>query len=236
MNYAKIYERFIAARRLVERDLTYFEKHHIIPRSLGGGNGMANLIRLSPDDHFFAHLLLAKIYGSKMIYAAQMMRNRVGKVRGRLARDRYAWVARLHAQVARAANLGKKSSPQHRANMAKAMTGKTMTAEARAKISASLQGHTASAEARAKMSEAAKGRTQSPESIAKTAAANRGRKMTAEQCRASSERQKGRPGKPLTDAAKAKLRAANIGKTLSAEHKAKIGAAHRARLANLQSA
>ena len=48
MNYAKIYSDFIADRRAKEADLLasgeYSENHHILPRSLGGGDEAENLI------------------------------------------------------------------------------------------------------------------------------------------------------------------------------------------------
>lgn len=76
MNYQKIYQDFIASRR--EREATivgYSEKHHIVPKALGGGNEKENLIRLTPEDHFFVHLLLAKIYGGAMCAAIAAMCN-----------------------------------------------------------------------------------------------------------------------------------------------------------------
>ncbi len=67
MDYERIYRAFIADRRGREADLAgYSEKHHIKPRALGGTDEPANLIRLSAEDHFFAHLLLAKIHGGGM--------------------------------------------------------------------------------------------------------------------------------------------------------------------------
>jgi len=49
------------------------EKHHIIPKSLGGTNDVSNLVRLSPREHFICHLLLTKMLTGenkkKMIYA-----------------------------------------------------------------------------------------------------------------------------------------------------------------------
>lgn len=72
------YNRFIESRR--SRDLEegqYTEKHHIIPRSLGGDNSPENLIDLTAREHFIAHLLLAKIYsgqdGMKMTHALRRM-------------------------------------------------------------------------------------------------------------------------------------------------------------------
>ena len=74
MNYQKIYQDFIASRRLREADIVgYSEKHHIVPKALGGGNEKANLIRLTPEDHFFAHCCLAKAHGREMWSALWLM-------------------------------------------------------------------------------------------------------------------------------------------------------------------
>jgi len=64
VNYQKIYSDFIASRKAKGCDTSqYFENHHILPRSLGGLDDASNLIQLTPEDHYFAHLCLAKIYG-----------------------------------------------------------------------------------------------------------------------------------------------------------------------------
>lgn len=76
MNYQKIYSAFIADRRTREQTaqlLDMTEGHHILPRTLGGDDSPRNIIRLTPEDHFFAHLLLAKIHGGKMWYALRSM-------------------------------------------------------------------------------------------------------------------------------------------------------------------
>lgn len=70
MDYQKIYSAFIAQRKTIAESLTgYCEVHHILPRSMGGSDDKDNLVRLTPEDHFFAHLLLAKIHGGKMCSA-----------------------------------------------------------------------------------------------------------------------------------------------------------------------
>jgi hypothetical protein len=55
----------------------YTEKHHIVPRSLGGSNGQTNIIRLTARQHFVCHLLLIKMTSErdqrKMICAAHHM-------------------------------------------------------------------------------------------------------------------------------------------------------------------
>jgi rubrerythrin len=66
--------------RARERDLpadTYTEKHHIIPRSLGGNNSVDNIVSLTAREHFVAHWLLTKMTvgaeQKKMAYACKMM-------------------------------------------------------------------------------------------------------------------------------------------------------------------
>lgn len=74
MDYSRIYQRLIADRR--ENPPTpgdYTESHHIVPRALGGGNEAANLICLRAADHYFAHLLLAKIHGGLLWSAVFLM-------------------------------------------------------------------------------------------------------------------------------------------------------------------
>jgi hypothetical protein len=57
----------------------YSEKHHIIPRSLGGTNDKNNIIRLTSKEHFVVHLLLTKMtIGNakyKMNFALHMLSN-----------------------------------------------------------------------------------------------------------------------------------------------------------------
>lgn len=99
MNYQKIYDAFIANRRVTEHIaelLGYSEKHHILPRSLGGGNEPSNLIRLTVRDHYFAHCCLAKIHGGNMWAALRAMTQ--FRLRGRrsaiYAKGRFVEVAR----------------------------------------------------------------------------------------------------------------------------------------------
>ena len=76
MNYKNIYDQLInkaLSRNINSKLIT--EKHHIKPRSIGGTNDLNNLVDLTLKEHFVAHLLLAKIYGGGLIYAANMMSN-----------------------------------------------------------------------------------------------------------------------------------------------------------------
>lgn len=57
MNYKKVYDELMLSRldRVCNDDF-YYEKHHIIPKSLGGTNKKDNLVKLTPKEHFLAHM------------------------------------------------------------------------------------------------------------------------------------------------------------------------------------
>lgn len=102
MNYERIYADFIADRRAREPGLTgYVERHHITPRAMGGGDEPANLISLTAEDHFFAHLLLAKAHNSHATWAAVILMHERGNrcdIFKRRARLRYGWARRRYGR------------------------------------------------------------------------------------------------------------------------------------------
>lgn len=100
MDYQRIYREFIADRKAKPKPEGYTERHHILPRSMGGGNEPANLIVLTAEDHFFAHLLLAKVHGRGMWVAVCRMRwGRVGGERPWIkGRPMYAYARRRFAE------------------------------------------------------------------------------------------------------------------------------------------
>lgn len=77
MNYKKLYNSIITKRQ-TNKFNGYVERHHILPKSLGGTDDPVNLVDLSAREHFICHLLLTKIYvtqfeHSKMVRAFMMM-------------------------------------------------------------------------------------------------------------------------------------------------------------------
>lgn len=50
-------------------------KHHIVPRCLNGSNDSENIIVLTVREHYIAHLILWKAYGSKMSRAFWLISN-----------------------------------------------------------------------------------------------------------------------------------------------------------------
>ena len=74
--YTTIYYRIVNRAKI--RDINgYCEKHHIIPKSLGGDDSKDNLVKLTAREHFVCHLLLTRmttsVSKSKMVQALCMM-------------------------------------------------------------------------------------------------------------------------------------------------------------------
>jgi hypothetical protein len=204
----RIYNNIIEKRKniLIEG---YTEKHHVIPRCMGGTDDIDNLVHLSAREHFLAHILLTKIYigNAKLIYAANMMMHCNQKKHG----SRYyewlkkKWILEIdhsHSdetkQKISKANKGRVQSDEHRkknsdANKGanNAMYGKTHTKEARDKIIAANLGKVRTEESKQKQSESTKGKIVRDEKYRE--------KM--------SEVKKGKKRKPFTEEHKAKLRA-----------------------------
>ena len=79
MNYSAHYNRLIERARSRVLD-GYSERHHVIPRCMGGGNDPSNLVRLTPEEHFVAHQLLVKMnpHNRRLDRAAFLMSTRRG--------------------------------------------------------------------------------------------------------------------------------------------------------------
>lgn len=72
--YSKIYYTLISRAKYRQLDKSvYTEKHHILPKSLGGANDAENLAVLTAREHFICHRLLPRFTSgkskSKMMYA-----------------------------------------------------------------------------------------------------------------------------------------------------------------------
>lgn len=67
MDYKKIYDDLIKKRRCISPQQK-FERHHIIPRSLGGSDSEENIVKLTLREHYIAHLLLCRIYRGTINY------------------------------------------------------------------------------------------------------------------------------------------------------------------------
>ena len=59
MTYDEFIKNILDSRGRFECGNEYHERHHIIPKCMGGSNDEDNLIDLFPKEHFEAHRLLA---------------------------------------------------------------------------------------------------------------------------------------------------------------------------------
>jgi hypothetical protein len=180
VNYSKIYNDLIESAKL-RPNLPllngYTEKHHIIPRSMGGSNSKDNIVSLTAREHFVAHWLLWRIHRNKeMAFAFScMFRNNRKNIR---SNKRY-WNGRAFQEAKEAM-----------AESLKGRTGVKHTEEAKQKIAQSKIGKKASSETREKLSNYAKNRN--PEHREKIAKSSIGRKASKETLKKLSAFQKGR--------------------------------------------
>jgi hypothetical protein len=205
---------FIIINRAKSRNLptdTYTEKHHIIPKSLGGNESMENIVKLTSREHFICHILLTKFTTgkdkSKMIFAVMGMKRKGKGQTNRYVNSRLYDAARLlAAKEFSLINKGRKHSDETKAKISTLSSLKTNSKETRAKISAALLGKKKSIEHIAKM----KNHKHSEESIEKMKLANTGKKHSDE---ARAKMSASGKGKPKSEETKLKISLANKGKS-----------------------
>ena len=163
--YTKCYYNIID--RAKSRDLskeTYTEKHHIIPKSLGGLNNKDNLVKLTAKEHRLAHILLPRmtidpLHTKSMWYALWMMlRTKNVNQQRKISKGSAFEIAKI--------KVAENSSQLHK--------GKTVSKETREKLSKSCQGRPSPNKGRAmsenqkqKLSIAHKGKIIAPETVSK---------------------------------------------------------------------
>jgi hypothetical protein len=189
MDYQRHYDRLMERAR--GRVLVgYSERHHALPKCLGGGNG-DNIVRLTPEEHYVAHQLLVKMYPGHMglLWAAVAMTNGTRRMARR--NKLFGWLRRRLAGRLSKRFKGSKASDEARANMSAAHQGKKRqphTAETKAKMSAASKGRRKTAAHRQSMSAARKGKLTGPHSPAWIANQKAGLQRAAAQGKFSYER------------------------------------------------
>jgi hypothetical protein len=145
------YKKFIDALRNQRID-GYFEKHHILPRSMGGSDDASNIICLTLRQHYIAHWMLWKMYGGKMAVAFDYM-NGIKKYGYRLTgrtikllsedvskRRSERTVSAETREKQRQAKLGRKLTPEHIEKVRLTVLGRKMGPEFAAKVSEAKRG------------------------------------------------------------------------------------------------
>lgn len=170
----------------------YTERHHVVPKSMGGDKAPGNLVALTFREHFLVHWLLTKFVNPYNRYKMLMALCRMGQNHLRPERLVSGW------RYARAR---------------KAARERTVSEETKEKLKASLKvrGYRPSEEMKRHLSKMSKGNTNWV-----------GRKHTEESKRKMSATKKGKPASEKMVAAARKAGAARRGKSLAPAHMAAL--------------
>ena len=148
---------------------SYIEKHHILPKALGGNNSEINLANLTAREHFVCHLLLTKMTTG---YHLELMRFAVGKftqVAPGQKRKFTSWEYKKIRENISQARTGKKHSKETRKKISEKRKGK-------APWNKGLTGFTHSDESNKKRSNTLSGKVRSEEFCQKVSASKKGHK------------------------------------------------------------
>ncbi len=159
--YTKHYYRIVTAanvrapgtltRKQAKNIVGYVERHHIIPKSLGGEDTTDNLVWLTANEHLEVHLLLPNMvditeHKRKMLSAAVRMCNPQSRTQKRTFSNDYsdirAEAARFHSEFMKGKNAGINNS----------FYGRTHSEESKALISRGGKGQKRTEETRANLS------------------------------------------------------------------------------------
>lgn len=183
--YTKIYYKIIEnSNNRPSLDNVYTEKHHIIPKSLGGSNDISNIAELTAREHFICHRLLVKMTTGddkrKMAWAVKRMITGINK-----HQKRYIPLSKKYEHV--------------RVHTNKIIKGWSHTEETKKHLSKVLTGRKFTEETIQKMSLSRKGKKQ-PEHVAyRLRTANLGKPMSEESKKKLSE---SKTGKSMSEQAK----------------------------------
>lgn len=178
MDYKKHYDGLMekAKKRTLPSDV-YCERHHIVPKCLGGDNSKTNIVKLLPKEHYIAHMLLFNMYpnNNHLAYAFWMMSNgnkpteRMYRVGGKVyeeIRNKFVEII-INREPTFKGKSHSEESKQKISNTKKGKPGtwigKTHSEESKIKMSQSAKGRKLSIETKQKMSEFHTGKNKSEE-------------------------------------------------------------------------
>jgi hypothetical protein len=123
MDYQKIYNQIIerAKNRMLEG---YKEKHHVIPKCLGGNNDRKNIVELTAREHFLCHMLLCEIYPNENKLKHALFLMAIGKQK--IKEKTYVIGSRVYERLKSEYSqmlIGKKQSQETKSKKSKSMLG-----------------------------------------------------------------------------------------------------------------
>lgn len=230
MNYQKHYNQLIESRKEKTSfsDISYWEKHHVIPKCMNGSDDDSNLVLLTAKEHYIAHLLLVKIYpkNEKLKHAFVAM-SKTHKDNRRLTAKQHEKATLMfikellpamqknriftEEQRAKISEANRNRSPEIKAKLT--TKGYKFSEYSKEKISNSHKGKILSEETKKKISEAGKGKTFTDEQKAKLRESNLGKKRSEKAKEAMKKGwEKRKINSPMTQETKEKWLEANKGK------------------------
>lgn len=243
--YTRWYDSIITRARARSKLSIYVERHHIIPKCMGGLNG-DNLVELTPREHFICHRLLVRMTDDLKTKKAlrwalhRMMFSKADTHESRYVTNSHTF-AKLRDEFNEAQRKPRELSEDHRAKIIAAnqsRKGRKLSDETRAKMSAARMGRTSPNKGKARPEEAIQKMKATMAAQPKKAPWNKGKQASAEDRKKIADGLKqseqfqttkhNRKGCTLTEETRAKMSAARTGKPLTEAHKQAIrdGARH----------
>ena len=152
----------------------YTEKHHIIPKCLGGDDSLKNLAKLTAREHFIAHWLLTKMvvdtkqkYQMWNAFSCMLYRERPGQQRHKVSSKIFESIKTAGAKIKSEQFSGRNNPMYGKRGKLSPHYGKKKSVDHLAKLSESHKGVVRTLESRAKQSAAMSGKTQTQEHIEK---------------------------------------------------------------------
>jgi hypothetical protein len=175
--YYKWYTQIVDRAKLRPTTVGYYERHHIIPKSLGGTNKLDNLVNLTAREHFICHWLLTKcvlIKVEKMQYALWVMIHSENEhqERYKINSKKYEILKKHLSLVFSRQHIGKPKSEEHKRKISE--TRKRKIAEGSLVVNENKEKYKI-------ISEKRKGTKLSSETKQKISESRKGQKLTIEQ-------------------------------------------------------
>jgi 5-methylcytosine-specific restriction endonuclease McrA len=157
----------------------YVEKHHIIPKSLGGNNSLENLVVLTAREHFVCHWLLTKMventkhrYQMWNAFSCMLYRERPGQQRYKVNGKTFENIKKEGAKIKSIKFSGSGNPMYGKRSELNPLFGIKKSPEHIEKIRQGNLGTIRSLESRDKQSKKMRGRTQLPEHVTNRSGVN----------------------------------------------------------------
>lgn len=158
MDYQRIYNQIV--ERAKNRKLEgYKEKHHILPKCMGGLDIKENLVELTAREHFLCHMLLCKIYPENIKLKQALWLMSIGKQKNilNIYKPSLRTYKKLKEEYSKTL-IGTKQSEETKEKRRKNKIGFKYSDESKQKMSEAKKGKIYSEEHKKKISESKKGK------------------------------------------------------------------------------